>query len=160
MYHCEYTVVKTQSSLFVHDFLKSKMENKVTALSSVSIRQFTCLICKEKNLSTKSLLRLRLLQSLMMKRMVAQVQMCIFDHISKKGYVWSAEVVICQKLTHGTINQAVLKAVQRQGKKYSSFSKAEAAYLKKKKELLLWSLWDPLALCSLHMFSAYHQYIT
>lgn len=133
MYRCKYAVAKTQHCLFLRDFLRSKAENRATAWSSVSIRQFTCLICKEKNFSPKSLLRLRLLQSLMMTRMTAQVQTCIFDLISKKGNVWSAEVVICQKLTHGTINQAVLKAVQSQRTSFESsleFQNREIAYQK------------------------------
>lgn len=137
MYHCKYAVVKTQHSLFVYDFLRSRAKNNATALSSVSIRQFTCLICKEKNFSPKSLLRLHLLKSLMMKQMIAQVQTCISDHISKKGYMWSAEVVICQKLTHGTINQAILKAVESQRTSFESileFQKQEAAYILKKKK--------------------------
>lgn len=93
--------------------------------------------------------------------------MCIFDHISKKVYVWPAEVVICQKLTHGTINQVVLKAVQSQRTSFESileFQKQEAAciYKKKNKKKKLFPLFlrDPLALCSLHIFCAYHQYIT
>lgn len=133
MYRCKYAVAKTQHCLFLRDFLRSKAENRATAWSSVSIRQFMCLICKEKNFSPKSLLRLRLLQSLMMTRMTAQVQTCIFDLISKKGNVWSAEVVICQKLTHGTINQAVLKAVQSQRTSFESsleFQNREIAYQK------------------------------
>lgn len=128
-------MVRPQHSLFVCDFPRNKAENKATARSSVSVGQFTCLICKEKDFSPKSLLRLRLLQSLMVKRMIARVQTCIFDHISKKGYVWSAEVVTCQKLTHGIINQAVLKAVQSQRTSFESileFQKQEVAYLKKK----------------------------
>lgn len=62
--------------------------------------------------------------------MIAQVQTCIFDHTSKKGYVWSAEVVICQKLTRGTVSQAVLKAAQSQRISFEStleFQTQEAA---------------------------------
>ena len=113
------------------------MKNKATAWSGVSIRQFTCLVCKEKNLSPKSLLRLHLLQSLRMKQMTAQVQTHVFDHDSKQGYVWSAEVVTCQQLAHGTINQAVLMPVQSQTTSFESileFQKQDVAYLKKKKK--------------------------
>lgn len=73
----------------VRDFLRSK----VTARSSTSIRQFACFFSKEKNFSPKSLFGLHLLQSLVLKWMTAQVLMCIFDHISKKGCMWLAETV-------------------------------------------------------------------
>lgn len=130
MYSCKRAVVRTQRSLFTYDFPRTKANKKATALSCVSIRQFRCLICKEENFSPKSPSGLRLWRSLMTSWMVAQVQMWILDHISQTGSVWSAEAVNSQKLTRGTINQAVVKAVQSQRtlKVFFEFQKQEAAF--------------------------------
>lgn len=81
----------------VRDFLRSK----VTAWSSASTRS-ACFFSKEKNFSPKSLLGLHLLQSLVLKWMIAQAQMCIFDHISKKGCMWLAEGVSVRSLHEAT----------------------------------------------------------